>query len=154
MSAAGWAERWRGWPGRASRGGTASSSVPGSGCAYTPDLWTTGSLCLCSERKEEREEDRRRWRVREGWRGHSETDERDVIESAIGGPPQKKHITNTAQHTDLSQQVQSPNTSSKYRRRCAGFLFTKPPVHTARLHSHRDKDLEKNDSLGISPLTH
>lgn len=56
MSEAGWAERWKGWPGRASTGGTASSSGPGSGCAGTPGLWTTGSLCLCSERQDRKKE--------------------------------------------------------------------------------------------------
>lgn len=56
MSEAGWAERWKGWPGRASTGGTASSSGPGSGCAGTPGLWTTGSLCLCSERQDGKKE--------------------------------------------------------------------------------------------------
>lgn len=43
-------ERWGAWPGRVSRGGTASSSAPGSGCVGTLGLWTRGSLCLCSER--------------------------------------------------------------------------------------------------------
>lgn len=43
-------ERWGAWPGQVSRGGTASSSVPGSGCVGTLGLWTRGSLCLCSER--------------------------------------------------------------------------------------------------------
>lgn len=54
MSEAGWAERSGAWPGQASRGGTASSSGPGSGCVCTPDLWTRGNLCLCSERERER----------------------------------------------------------------------------------------------------
>lgn len=43
-------ERWGAWPGQVSRGGTASSSAPGSGCVGTLGLWTRGSLCLCSER--------------------------------------------------------------------------------------------------------
>lgn len=54
MSAVGWVGRWRGWSGWASRDGTASSWEPGSGCACTLDLWTTKSLCLCSERQKEK----------------------------------------------------------------------------------------------------
>lgn len=66
MSEAEWVERWEAWPGQASRDGTASSSGPGSGCVCTLDLWTRGTLCLCSERdrgggkREERE--RRYWK--------------------------------------------------------------------------------------------
>lgn len=45
---------------------------------------------------------------------------REMLLKVLSGP--SKHITNTAQHTDLSQ---SPNTSSKSR-----LLFTKSSVHT------------------------
>lgn len=56
-------------------------------------------------------------------------DKREMLLVVLLGP--SKHITNTAQHTDASQQIQRPNTSSKYGP-CAGvLLFTKPPVHTA-----------------------
>ncbi len=53
-----------------------------------------------------------------------------MLLEVLSGP--SKHITNTAEHTDGSQQVHSPNISSKSRP-CAGFLFTKPLVHTAMI---------------------
>lgn len=124
MSAVGWVGRWKEWSGWASRGGMASSSEPGSGCAYTPDLWTTESLCLCS--------------ARGGWGGKSgietERQTRMLLLEALSGP--SKHITNTAQWTELP----GPEPQHKLKSRpCAGFLFIKPHANTTILHSRWEK---------------
>lgn len=58
-------------------------------------------------------------------------DERDVIGSAIGGP--QRHNTNRAQRSGVSQQVPMPKTPAQSPDPVPRFLFTKPPVHTAKV---------------------
>lgn len=94
-SEAGWVERWAAWPDQASRDGTASSSVPGSGCVCTPDLWTRGNLCLCSGRD----------------RGGGKRGTRGTLLEMLADP--SKHTANTAtklSNTKLKVQTRPAHT--------------------------------------------